>query len=186
MYRAVVARHRPPPSPNAEPNLLTWHTVIAERPRVSLGRFYWDQKTSRLWYAALAVDGVAVELLMRTKTSTGWPGFIIAADFGAYLDHTRGLRAEIETLNKRKKSLCYKPATPGRTGTPARWLALTTGTVGAALLDEIEHTVKVARAGEVTYVHHADIHAVKADPTLQSTVEQWSTAWATIMPRIDG
>lgn len=188
MYRHDVPRTVVPerPSPNAEPELLTWHDVIAQRPHITLGRFYWDQKTQRLWYAELVVDGVAVELLTRMKSVRGWPGFIIAADLDAYLDHKQGLRAELKTPRGRKKSVCYKPQTPGRAGSTARWLVLTTGTVGAALLDEIEHTVKVARAGEVTYVHHTDIHAVKADPTLQSTVEQWSTAWATISHRLNG
>lgn len=180
----TMARHRPPPSPNAEPELLTWHEVIGQRPHVALDRFYWDQKTARLWYAALTVDGIAVELLMRTKTSTGWPGFIIAADLGAYLDERQGLRAEIKTPSGRPKSLNYKPTVTVKPTTPPRWLALTTGTVGSALFDEIEHIIRVVRAGEVKYVKHADIHAVKADATLQSTVEQWGKAWAIIASRI--
>ena len=186
MYRDDVARHRPPPSPNAEPDLLTWHETIAQRPHIALGRFYWDQKTSRLWYAALTVGDTAVELLMRTKTSTGWPGFIIAADLGAYLDERQGLRVNIKKANGRPRSLSYKPTVTVKPTTPPRWLALTTGTVGPMLFDEIEHIIRVVRAGEFQYVEHADIHAARADATLQSTVDQWGKAWALIASRVDG
>lgn len=195
MYRDDVPRRQPqaPTSPNAEPELLTWHEVIAQRSHVELGRFHWDQRTRRLWYAALTVDGVAVELLMRMKTTSGWPGFIIAADLCEHIDHTRAFRVQFAApfATRRFKSLCYKPRVPDVTtpvrppgDAPPRWLALTTGTVGPQLLDEIDHIIKVVRAGEFEYVVHTDIHAVKADATLQSTINQWSTSLATIAPRL--
>lgn len=166
-----------------------WHDAIAQRPAIALERFYWDQKSARLWFAVLNVNGIAVELLMRMKTTSGWPGFIIAVDLAAHVDPHQGLRLAFETVTGRAETLNYKPPTAagrGLTPTAARWLTLTTGTVGPKLLDEIEHIVHVVRTNAFRYVKHKDIHAEAADHVLHDTRRQWDDAWLRIAPRLVG
>lgn len=176
MYRDDVV------TPNAEPELLAWHEAIAARPAVGLERFYWDQKTARLWFASLVIDGIVVEVLACLASSRTWPGFIIAADFNACVDPAQGKRIDCKTKNGRAHTVSYKPGG----SVPPRWLALTTGFVGRDLLDEATHLVKVVRAGEFTYIRFADVHAVLADHIIQDTRRQWADAWTMIAPRLDG
>jgi len=162
-----------------EPDLLAWHVVIAQRPTVALERFYWDAKTSRLWYMAMTIDGVSVDLLTRLGTVSVWPGFIVAADLD--LDPTASPRVQVPALTPhgRKRSLCYLPST-------GRWLALTAGLVGSKLLDEIEYLVRSVRAGEFRYVDYRLDQDVAKDRTLQETRRQWAAAWTVIAPRLSG
>lgn len=152
-------------NPNAEPELLAWHAAFEAR-GIAVERLYWGHETQRLWYAAFGIADVVVEIYWRMASVREWPGFIVAIAPDDILTNVHGPCIDVGTPSRRQVSLVYAPSNP------PRWLMLTTGFVGTALLDEISFVLTEIRLGRVQGTDHDDRSYI-----VQDTRRQYSESW---------